>query len=348
MTHLIISQVGNAGIITLNRPEALNALTIAMVRDMSDALIKWQDDDTVKLVIIRASAPRAFCAGGDVREAVSLLADKPDDGTTAYFDAEYGFDKRLATFPKPVIALVDGIVMGGGFGVARLADYMVVSSTIKMAMPETAIGLFPDVGASYFLRRAPFAAALMMGMTGTMIGAGDACAWDLADYHCDAEMFDALLHELSQAQNDAQMRDILASYHQTPPPGDLAQKLPLIEKIFTKDSVPQIIACAMQAQDDSDVAGWYGALTQKCPTSITAFWHMMRHLEVPQSAAAAIERDYYLACKMTARPDFVEGVRAVLIDKDNTPHWSPHLIADITDDMIADLFDFAGMTPLPE
>ena len=348
MTHLILSQDGNAGVMTLNRPEALNALSIAMVRQMSEALDKWRDDEAIKLVIIRSSSARAFCAGGDVREAVSLIKEASDNGARAYFTAEYGFDRRLATFPKPVVALVDGVVMGGGFGVARLADYMVVSSHIKMAMPETAIGLFPDVGASYFLRRAPFAVALMMGMTGTMIGAGDACAWHLADIHCEADRFDALASALSQAESDDEVRAALSTYESAPPPAEMAHKLGLIEDIFNQDSLQNICDAAHRAQEDSHGAKWATALEERCPSSIGAFWYMMRHLDVPQTAAQAIERDFFLACKMTARPDFVEGVRAVLLDKDNQPHWSPRAISEVTDEVLADLFDFAGITPLPE
>jgi len=348
MTHLILSQDGHAGVMTLNRPEALNALSIAMVQKMSEALDKWRDDEAIKLVIIRSSSARAFCAGGDVREAVSLIKEASDNGARAYFTAEYGFDRRLATFPKPVVALVDGVVMGGGFGVARLADYMVISSQIKMAMPETAIGLFPDVGASYFLRRAPFAVALMMGMTGTIVGAGDACAWHLADMHCNADHFDALARALSQAETDEQVRTTLSAYESAPPPAEMAHKLGLIEDIFNQDSLQNICDAARRAQDDSHGANWVAALEERCPSSIGAFWYMMRHLDVPQTAAQAIERDFFLACKMTARPDFVEGVRAVLLDKDNQPHWSPRAISEITDEGLADLFDFAGITPLPE
>ena len=348
MTHIILSQKGVAGLITLDRPQALNAMTIEMVTQMSEALLAWDADDSIHHVIITSSSPRAFCAGGDVRQAVGIIAENSQKGAVPYFDAEYGFDRILARFQKPVIALVDGVVMGGGFGVARLADIMVVSSTIKMAMPETAIGLFPDVGASLFLRRAPLAAALMMGMTGAVIGAGDAMAWRLADYHCDAETFAALQDDLCKTQTKDEVTACLEGYHSAPPKPHFASQIDDITAIFGTGTPTQIAEKAKRHADKGGEASWAAALAQKCPTSIALFWHMMTHERVPSSYEEAICRDYYLACKMTARPDFVEGVRAVLIEKDNAPNWHPATLLDIDHKMLADLFDFTSMPPLPE
>ena len=348
MTHIILSQKGQAGLITLDRPQALNALTIEMVTQMSKALLKWQADDSIHHVIITSSSPRAFCAGGDVRQAVGIIAEDPQKGAVPYFDAEYGFDRILARFQKPVIALVDGVVMGGGFGVARLADIMVVSSNIKMAMPETAIGLFPDVGASLFLRRAPIAAALMMGMTGAVIGAGDAMAWRLADYHCTAEMFADLQDSLCNARTKDEVTACLQAHHSAPPEPHFALQIDDVTAIFGTGTPAEMAEKAQNHAAKGGEASWASALAQKCPTSIALFWHMMTQERVPSSYEEAICRDYYLAVKMTARPDFVEGVRAVLIDKDNAPSWHPATLLEIDHKMLVDLFDFTGMPPLPE
>lgn len=348
MTHIILSQKGHAGLIMLDRPQALNAMTIEMVAQMSAALLKWQDDDSIHHVIITSSSARAFCAGGDVRQAVGIIAENPELGAVPYFDAEYGFDRLLARFSKPVIALVDGVVMGGGFGVARLADIMVVSSTIKMAMPETAIGLFPDVGASLFLRRAPLAAALMMGMTGAVIGAGDAMAWRLADYHCTTETFAALQDELCQAQTKEELTACFARYQSAPPEPHFAAQIEDITAIFGTGAPAEIADKAQSNADKGGEASWAAALAHKCPTSIALFWHMMTQERVPSDYEEAICRDYYLACKMTRRADFAEGVRAVLIDKDNAPNWHPATLFEIDHKMLVDLFDFTGMSPLPE
>ena len=348
MTHITLSQQGHAGLIMLDRPQALNAMTIEMVTQMSDALLQWEGDESIAHVIITSSSPRAFCAGGDVRQAVSIIAENPDKGASPYFDAEYGFDCILAVFQKPVIALVDGVVMGGGFGLARLADIMVVSSAIKMAMPETAIGLFPDVGASLFLRRAPLAAALMMGMTGAVIGAGDAMAWQMADYHCVADEFAALKDALCLARDEDAISACLEHYHSTPPEPHFAAQIDNITAIFGTGAPAEIAAKAQRHAQMGGEASWAEALAHKCPTSIALFWHMMTQERVPTSYVEAICRDYYLACKMTSRADFAEGVRAVLIEKDNAPNWCPATLSEIDHKMLVDLFDFTGMPPLPE
>ena len=348
MSHLVFSQKGRAGHILLNRPEALNALTIEMVTDLAAQLRLWAEDEAICHVIITSGEGRAFCAGGDVRQAVRVIAEEPDLGAKPYFQAEYGFDICLASFPKPVTCLVDGVVMGGGFGIARLSDFLVVSSRIKMAMPETAIGLFPDVGASHFLRRAPFEVALMLGMTGTIIGAGDAIAWGLADIHCQATEFEALFDALCLQTNEADIQSCLSRYHSAPPDKELALKSDMITDIFSQQSPSLIMAKAQKYEDDEFAQNWVKAFCQKCPTSISVFWHMMTKLPETRSVEEAIRRDFPLALKMTARPDFTEGVRAVLVEKDNKPKWQPASLSDVTDDMLAYVFDFDGAPPLPE
>lgn len=340
--------VGSAGHIQLNRPKALNAMTIDMVTKMTEALRSWVNDDSVHHVIITSSQSRAFCAGGDVRQAVSVIDENPQEGATPYFKAEYGLDMCLASFPKPITSLVRGVVMGGGLGVARLSDYLVISSDIKMAMPETAIGLFPDVGASVFLRRAPLACALMMGMTGTIIGAGDALAWNLADIHCDEDDFDKLFNALSSCQSDQEIREILTQFQKPAPPAKFASQEAQIADIFLQETLHDIVASAKAHKQAGGYGDWFDHLDHKCPISIACFWHMMTKEPVPQTMIEAIDRDYHLARKLTARPDFREGVRAVLVDKDNQPSWHPATLGDVTDDMLAALFDFDAMSPLPE
>ena len=348
MSDVQINIVGRAGHIQLARPKALNAMTIDMVTNMADALRSWVDDDNVHHVIITSSESRAFCAGGDVRQAVSVIDQNPSEGATPYFKAEYGLDMCLASFPKPVTSLVEGVVMGGGLGVARLSDRMVISSDIKMAMPETAIGLFPDVGASLFLRRAPLACALMMGMTGTMIGAGDALAWNLADIHCHSADFDRLFEQLTSCETDRDIQTLLAEFHQPAPLAHFADQEALIADIFLQDTIHDILQAASVHKQAGGHADWSEQLLHRCPMSIACFWHMMTKEAVPQTMIEAIDRDYHLARKLTARPDFREGVRAVLVDKDNKPAWQPATLEEVTDDMMSALFNFDAMTPLPE
>ena len=342
-SHLHFDRLGHAALITLDRPEALNALTVQMVTDMAAQLRDWAEDVRVKLVIISSSQSRAFCAGGDVREAVSMIKDNPDTGAQPYFTAEYQFDKIIATYPKPIVTLVDGVVMGGGLGLARLASHMVISSTIKLAMPETAIGLFPDVGASKFLRRLPVGAAMMMGMTGTIIGAGDVMAWSLADAHVPASAFDDVKQALLGAENEDDIAACLAKFETPPPDPDFALKQDAIDAVFTADNLIAIRDAASHYPDES----WHDALTSRCPVSIAVFWYLMTHCPEPDTAADAIETDYFLAVRLTSRPDFTEGVRAVLIDKDNQPNWHPDTLEEMSEDFLETIFDFTAMSPLP-
>ena len=355
LSQIVIRRENHLGIITLNRPEALNALNLFMVTIIKETLIKWLDDEAVECVLLTSSSLRAFCAGGDVREAVSLIKDNPTLFAEPYFEAEYGLDLILTNYPKPVIALVDGIVMGGGLGLARLSKYMVISKTIKCAMPETAIGLFPDVGASKFLRVLPEPACLMMGMTGTILGAGDVIRWGLADYMIAADKFKALIEELASADKLSKtvIEESLARYQgQSMPDGYFYAHLDLITSIFGQDT-PQAIAKAalknakQEGETANIAAGWAEALTHKSPTSIALFWAMIKHLDNPLNLTEAVQRDFHLACKMMRRPDFMEGVRAVLIDKDNAPQWQPASLDEVDDDLLSSICDFTDMPLLP-
>ena len=343
------------GIITLNRPEALNALNLSMVTIIKDTLLKWLDDETVDCILLTSSSSRAFCAGGDVREAVSLIKENPILSAEPYFEAEYGLDLILTNYPKPIIALVDGIVMGGGLGLARLSKYMVISQTIKCAMPETAIGLFPDVGASKFLRVLPEPACLMMGMTGTILGAGDVIRWGLADHMIAADKFETLIAELASADSlsETVIEESLARYQsQSLPDAYFYAHLDLITSVFGQDT-PQAIAKAASehAKEEGETAkiaaGWAEALSHKSPTSIALFWAMIKRLDEPLSLTDAIQRDFHLACKMMRRADFMEGVRAVLIDKDNAPQWQPASLDEVDNDLLSSICDFTDMPLLP-
>ena len=345
MSHILFDQIGHAAIITLNRPEALNALSMGMLAEMRDALAAWEEDKSVKLVIVRSSSARAFCAGGDVREAVGQIKAANGAPATQYFQVEYGIDLLFTRFSKPIICLVDGVVMGGGLGLARNAHFMVISEQIKYAMPETAIGLFPDVAANLFLRDAGLPAALMLGMTGTIIGAGDVMAWGLADYCTPAEQFEALITALTAANSSDDIRAILTGFDIGSAPPHFAGMNDVIERCFS-GSLSDILA-QLAAHPNQQAQIWLSAMQSKCPASVGAIHHLLSQ-EAPISKAEALNLDFKLALKMTARSDFVEGVRAVLIDKDNAPQWQPASLSDIDADFIDHLFDFTGLADLQD
>ena len=333
---------GNAGIIKLDRPDSLHALSIDMVEQMRASLLKWQEDDDVGHIIISSTGQRAFCSGGDVRQAVSYVnADPGGFSAEPYFRAEYSLDMVVATYTKPIISLVNGVVMGGGLGLCRNGAIMVVSETIKCAMPETAIGLFPDVGASLFLRTPGVAIGLMLGMTGQIIGAGDAIAWKIADKCVPFDRFDDLQDKLCVCNSEiSALKQLISDFEVSGPEPFLAKQESLINNLF-KGTVMQIVDSVAACSDDIEQAKrWHKALTTRCPTSISVIHRLLAVMPPSDSLSEALQLDFQIACRMMRRSDFSEGVRAVLIDKDNGPSWSPNDISLMTENEIDAIFEF--------
>ncbi len=335
-------KIGNAGVIELNRPEALNALNIHMVEQMAKHLSAWQVDEHIGHVIICSTSGRAFCSGGDVRQAVTF-AKKAPDGLSAepYFRAEYNLDIIIATYTKPIISLVNGVVMGGGLGLCRNGTITVVSESIKCAMPETAIGLFPDVGASLFLRVPGISIGLMLGMTGQIIGSGDAVHWKIANKCVQFKNFDSLKNDLCYSYSDKNsLENVITIYEITPPEPILGKQEALINDLFN-GSVLQIVQNVKQSVNKSEAAKhWHQALSKRCPASISVFHQLLSVMPPSNSLEEALQMDFQIACKMMRRSDFSEGVRAVLIDKDNSPIWSPDKLDLITKTELEAIFEF--------
>ena len=334
-------KIGNAGIVELDRPEALNALNLHMVEQIRKHLLDWRHDKNVGHIIICSTGNRAFCSGGDVRQAVSFIKKEPD-GLSAepYFRAEYSLDIIIATYPKPIISLVNGIVMGGGLGLCRNSAITVVSESIKCAMPETAIGLFPDVGASLFLREPGISIGLMLGMTGQIIGSGDAIFWRIANKCVLLKNFDTLKHDLCFSDSDkSSLEAVIAKFEIIPHPF-LAKQESLINDLFN-GSVLKIAQNVGKYVDKSEFAKrWHHALSTRCPTSISVIHHLLFKMPPAETITEALQMDFQIACKMMRRSDFSEGVRAILIDKDNYPVWSPDKLALITKTELEAIFEF--------
>ena len=344
-------QSGSTGQIVINRPKSLNALSGAMCGQINNILINWATDESIDRVLITATPGKAFCAGGDVRALIPLLKDDHENGRQ-YFEIEYRLDLIINTYPKPVITLANGLTMGGGAGVLMNAGMQIISDRMDFAMPETAIGLFPDVAASVFLRRAPSSVASFLGITGYRIGAGDMKALGILDpktsFILDGEKEDqaiAALINLAQCDYDsvAQGLDaLLTSPNDTP----LMNELDWINKHFDHPDLPAIRA---SLDGDAHPLAEFSrkAIDSRAPLSMAVTHHLMQDkrfadLSVPQ----ALHLDYNLANRITRNPDFIEGVRAVLIDKDNAPNWSPKTIDDVTSEMLDALFDESDMMDL--
>lgn len=345
--EILTTRQGPLGIITLNRPRALHSLTLGMCEAMGAALLEWRGDPAVAAVLIEhAGGTRGFCAGGDV---VSVRASALTDGglaARAFFLAEYRLNHLLYTYSKPAIAFMDGVTMGGGVGIALPARYRVATENTLLAMPEGAIGLFPDVGAGLYLSRLPGQLGKFLALTAARLD-GAECLWaGLATHYLKAE--DLAEAKEAIAREPLAAADILKDLSTPPPPARLARNAEKIDRLFAPATLEGIIAAL--ANDPSEWAGKeLKAVSSKCPTSAKVALRQLADASADFAAEMALE--YRLAARMIQRPDFAEGVRAVLVDKDNTPNWSPARPEDVSEAVIAALFappaDHEQWTPYP-
>jgi enoyl-CoA hydratase len=330
MSDVIFDVRGHIAIITLNRPQALNALTHAMCNAIRPQLARWASDDMIAAVVIKASGEKAFCAGGDVVSLSNAGKARSQDWEDFFFD-EYRLNYAIATYRKPYIALINGIVMGGGVGLSVHGRYCVASENYIFAMPETGIGLIPDVGSTYALAQLPGNIGLYLGMTGARLKAADAIAVGLCTHYVPSDEHNALLDALVAAP-DA-IETTLAHFNQNSGDDSITLKQPLIEKYFAEDSVESIMN-SLSIGDDWAV-GVRDILLKMSPTSLK-----LTHLAIRAAAGDSIEsclrREYRIVYQIKAGHDFYEGVRAQLIDKDRKPIWKPAALGDVTDEIIFD------------
>ena len=330
--EIILRQDGHLGRITLNRPRAINALTLGMVEAMQAALERWVSDPEVQTVLIDGAGERGLCAGGDIRAAWESLHG---DGSLAdrFWAAEYALDAMIAAYPKPVVAFMDGVVMGGGVGIAGHARHRVVTERSVIAMPETIIGFTPDVGGSYLLSRAPGATGLRMALTGSRVGPGDALYCGLADRFVPSERLAALVVLLSRGPADAAIDTVAA----LPPEGGLEAQRGWIDAAYAGETVEAIIA-ALQQRSEPQAAADLADLAARSPTSLKVTLRSIRMAATLPDLAACLARELPLAHALLRRPDFMEGVRAQVIDKDRNPRWLPPTLGEVTEAMIDDIF----------
>jgi enoyl-CoA hydratase len=326
---VLIARRGSAGIITLNRPRQLNALTAGMVREIMPQMRAWKDDPAVTRVIIQGAGEKAFCAGGDIRALYDARAEGKLAESRAFWREEYTLNHLLKTYPKPVIALLNGIVMGGGVGMSFHGSHRVASEKLMFAMPEVGIGFFPDVGASYFLPRLKHHAGTYLAVTGARIGLGDALDLGLATHAAES----ARMAELADALTSAEDVDAVLAHFAAPvPAASLAEHHGLIADVFSERTLPEIMAKLGQRALGGSVfaADALDAIRQKSPMSMA-----IALLQVQRGAsmtfADVMRMEYRIVCRIGEGNDFYEGVRALIIDKDNAPRWKPWRIEDLTD-----------------
>lgn len=341
--EILFERRGAVGLVTLNRPRALNALTRAMLEAMRAQLAAWAEDAAVTRLVLRGRGGRAFCAGGDIREIHALATAGDHAGVDAFWRAEYGLDAAVKHFPKPVVSLIEGLVMGGGNGISVHGSHRVSSESYSFAMPEVGIGLFPDVGMTYVLPRLPGLTGTFLALTGTRIGPGDAHAVGLATHHAAAADFDALVDALA---GGGPIDPVLADRARpVPDPGVLVRERARIDACFGADTVPDILA-RLDADGSAFATETAALMRTRSPTSLVLVREQMRRgatLTFPD----ALRTEYRMVSALMRGHDFFEGVRAAVIDKDGAPAWSPATLGAVDPGTIAAAFA-PGDAPEPD
>lgn len=329
---VIARRDGRVGRILLNRPRALNALDLEMIRACTCALLEWRDDPHVHAVVIEGAGERAFCAGGDIRALRDGQLSGDRTSVDAFFREEYDLNLLISAYPKPYIALIDGICMGGGIGVSVHAPYRVASEHAMFAMPETAIGFFPDIGATFFLPRLPGQLGLYLGLTGLRVTGSDAVHAGFGTHYVSRDRLPTLSLALADIGVAA-----LARFAETLPPFTLAAHVAAIDACFSAASVPEIVARLL-----ADGGAWteapLKALRTVSPTALAFTLEALRrgaHLTLSD----ALDAEFRLTRTTMAYPDFAEGVRAMVVDKDRQPKWQPPQIEAVDPAVVAVMFE---------
>jgi enoyl-CoA hydratase/carnithine racemase len=343
--EIVTERRGRIGHILIDRPRALNALTGPMFAAIGRTLDAWRDDPAVEAVVVRGAGGN-FSAGGDIRFVREMVLAGDDAGIARMYADEYRLDAQIAAFPKPYVAAIDGYCMGGGLGVAMYADVRAVTERAQLAMPEVGIGFFPDVGASYVLPRLPHHVGWYMGLTGTRLAARDALACGLATHLLDDAVF-ARVDEIVAADPSpgsiAARFDAIASSRATA--GDAAQTgaapgikalvpsiealVPSIERCFDQPNLHAVLA-ALEREDGAWAAETLATMRRASPTSLAITFELFRRGST-LTHAQCLEMEYQLAIRICKTPEFLEGVRAMVIDKDRTPHWNPPSAEELSD-----------------
>ncbi|HYM02599.1 MAG TPA: enoyl-CoA hydratase/isomerase family protein [Stellaceae bacterium] len=349
--EILLEQQGGLAIVTLNRPKALNTLSLAMYRVFEPGLVAWRRDPAVHAVMVRGAGDKAFCAGGDVRAIYDARHDSkgPGDYKADFFREEYCLIERVHRFPKPYIALVDGITMGGGCGVSINGSHRVATERTVFAMPEVFIGLFPDVGASRFLNLCPGHIGRYLALTGTRVRAADALYCGFATHYIPHER----LGELTAALTAITWKDgdegkavdaVLARFAADPGPAPLRALRPAIDRCFGRDSVEAIVD-ALRRESGDWAKEALGAIGRASPLSLKITFRQLQ-IGVGMDIEAALALEYRMTQHCMAGHDFFEGIRALLVDKDQKPRWQHASLGDVGAEEVESYFAEIGAREL--
>lgn len=339
MNDVLISVEGKVGRIRLNRPKAIHALNTGMCQAVLDALAAWRDDTGVEAVMIDHAEGRGFCAGGDIR----MIAESgAGDGSAArdFFRTEYRMNHALFTFAKPIVAFMDGITMGGGVGIAMPAKYRVATENTKFAMPETGIGLFPDVGGGWYLSRLPGRIGQFMALTGYRAGSGDCLALGLATDFVATDQLDLVKELILKYPRDVEIT--LGDKGSGGDQPDILDRSEDIDRLFASDRLEDIFA-ALEADPGEWAAAQLATLRTKSPQAMKVSLKLLLDGKAMPTFEDEMRQEFAVASRVVQRHDFIEGVRALIVDKDNAPKWNPAAVEGVSDHLIDQIF-----APLPE
>ncbi|WP_166876347.1 enoyl-CoA hydratase/isomerase family protein [Salinibacterium sp. ZJ450] len=331
--EVLIDRRGRLGHITLNRPRAINALTVGMVADIQTALDEWEADPAIQTVLITGAGDRGLCAGGDI---VSLYRDARDgDGAASarFWRDEYRLNAHIARYPKPYVAIMDGTVLGGGVGVSAHGSHRIVTERTAVGMPETSIGFVPDVGGAWLLTRAPGELGLYLALTARPVGAGDAIALGLADSCVPSERLPTLIAALESTP----AAEAIAAVATPAPQSPLLAERPWIDAAFSAHTVTEISA-RLRASPEPAAQQAADALAEKSPTALAVTLEALRRARQAHALEDVLRQDYRVSLRSLAAADFAEGVRAQVIDKDRRPRWRPAELSSVTDADVAAYF----------
>jgi enoyl-CoA hydratase len=341
MTDDILLKVeGHAGFISLNRPSALHALTLPMVHAMTQALLEWRDDPAVKCVVIDHADGRGFCAGGDIAFLRNSAMNDGGESGRKFFHDEYQLNHLLINYPKPVVAFMDGITMGGGVGISQPARFRVATENTKFAMPETGIGLFPDVGGGWYLSRLEGRVGQFLALTGARIAGAGCLSLGLATHYLTSNLLAEAKSRI--ATEDVERIDgILGTLSVTPPDSNIIETIVQINRHFASDRLEDILA-SLEGDESEWAMKELATLRTKSPQTCKVALRQLAESLKLTDFADNMAMEYRIASRVIVRLDFAEGVRAVIVDKDNSPKWDPATAEGVTDALIDAIF-----APLP-
>ncbi|MFJ4210827.1 enoyl-CoA hydratase/isomerase family protein [Paenarthrobacter sp. NPDC089675] len=327
---VLFERRGHLGIVTLNRPRAVNALNAGMVKAMLQQLAAWADDDSVANVLVQGAGDRGLCAGGDI---VAIYKDMLHGGseTADFWADEYRLNALIANYPKPYVAFMDGLVLGGGVGVSAHGSVRVVTERTRTGMPETTIGFVPDVGGTLLLSRAPGEAGTHAALTGAHLSGADALFLGLADHFVPSGSLPALAEELESTTAEA----AVVRFAQVAPDSPLAAQCEWIDACYTGDDAEEIVHRLRAAGGEAAAAA--GTIEAKSPTSVKVTLESLRRVR-GLSLEEALDQEYRVGLRCLSGPDFREGIRAQVVDKDRNPQWKPATLAEVTESDVESYF----------